>query len=319
MQSAIFRKTVYMKKTSLPRRNFLKKSGNAVAAISLASAPLVACATTNELGPLPLANKDWTIQQVMDLMIDKIPGGKKEQTVDTIKIGDATQKVTGIVSTFMATVEVIEQAAWLGANFIITHEPTFYNHLDEIDWLATDPVYQHKKALLEKHGMVVWRFHDYWHTYRPDGILHGFLNEVGWQEYLDNSRENVCVIPFIKLKDLAAFLKKQFNLTRTFYIGDPEMICENVGILPGAWGGRAHIPFLGKENIEVLIIGESAEWETVEYVRDAAHAGMKKGLIIMGHARSEEPGMRWLVEWLKPMVEGVKITYIGAGDPLKPI
>jgi len=239
--------------------------------------------------------------------------------VDTIKIGDASQKVTGIISTFMATVEVIEQAAWLGANFIITHEPTFYNHLDETDWLENDPVYQHKKALLEKHGITVWRFHDYWHTYRPDGILHGFLQEVGWQAYLDTSRENTCVIPKIKLKDLAAFLKKQFNLSRTFYIGNPNLICENIGILPGAWGGRAHIPFLGKENIEALIVGESAEWEAVEYVRDAAHAGMKKGLIILGHARSEEPGMRWLVDWLKPKVAGVKITFLGAGDPFQPV
>lgn len=308
-----------MKKANLPRRNFIKKSGNTLAAISLASTPLAACATNNAKSTVPLVKKDWTIQEVMDAMIAKIPGGKKEKTVDTIKVGDATQKVTGIITTFMATVEVIEQAAWLGANFIITHEPTFYNHLDETDWLTEDPVYLHKKALLEKHKMTVWRFHDYWHTYRPDGILHGFLKEVGWQSYLDESRENICVIPAIKLKDLAAFLKKQFNLTRTFYIGNPELTCKNVGILPGAWGGRAHIPFLGKENIEVLIIGESAEWETIEYVRDAAHADMKKGLIILGHARSEEPGMRWLADWMQSFVEGVKITYLGAGDPLKPV
>lgn len=308
-----------MKKQNLARRNFLKQTSTSLAAVSLSGIPLAACATNQPTIDHKSTTKDWTIQEVMDLMIKEIPGGKKEETVDTIKIGDASQKVTGIVSTFMATVEVIEQAAWLGANFIITHEPTFYNHLDETDWLENDPVYQHKKALLEKHNITVWRFHDYWHTYRPDGILHGFLQEVGWQEYLDTSRENICVIPKITLKELAAFLKKQFNLTRTFYIGNPDLVCENIGILAGAWGGRAHIPFLGKENIEALIVGESAEWEAVEYVRDAAHAGMKKGMIIMGHARSEEPGMRWLVDWLKPKVAGVKITFLGAGDPFQPV
>lgn len=308
-----------MKKENLPRRNFLKQSSTALTITTIASTPLIACTTAKEMTQNKQMVKDWTIQEVIDLMIAKIPGGKKAETVDTVKIGDATQQVKGIVSTFLATVEVIEQAAWLGANFIITHEPTFYNHLDETDWLEKDPVYLHKKALLEKHNIVVWRFHDYWHTYRPDGILQGFLQEAGWQDYLDNSRENVCVLPEIKLKDLASFLKKQFNLTRTFYIGNPDLICKNVGILPGAWGGRAHIPFLGTENIEALIVGESAEWETVEYIRDAAHAGMKKGLIIMGHARSEEPGMRWLVDWLKPMIEGVKVTHVGAGDPLTPV
>lgn len=308
-----------MKKQNLPRRNFLKQASTSIAAASLASTPLVACAVTKDSITNNSVTKNWTIQEVMDLMIQEIPGGKLETTVDTIKVGDASNKVRGIISTFMATIEVIERAAWLGANFIITHEPTFYNHLDETDWLENDPVYKHKKALLEKHGITVWRFHDYWHTYRPDGILHGFLQEIGWQDYLDSSRENTCVIPKIKLKDLAVFLKKQFNLTRTFYIGNPDLVCENIGILPGAWGGQAHIPFLGKESIEALIVGESAEWEAVEYVRDAAHAGMKKGMIIMGHARSEEPGMRFLVDWLKPKVSGVKITYIGAGDPFQPV
>lgn len=308
-----------MKKQNLPRRDFIKQTSSSIASVSLAGTPLAACTVTNNSNANKLSDKDLTIQEVIDLMIREIPGGKKSQTVDTVKVGDASQKVKGIVSTFMATVEVIEQAAWLGANFIITHEPTFYNHLDETDWLEKDSVYLHKQALLEKHGITVWRFHDYWHTYRPDGILHGFLNEAGWQTYLDKERENVCVIPKIKLKNLAAFLKKQFNLTRTFYIGNPELVCENIGILPGAWGGRKHISFLGKENIEALIVGESAEWEGVEYVRDAAHAGLKKGMIIMGHARSEEPGMRWLVDWLQPKIPAVKVTYIGAGDPFQPV
>ena len=49
-----------------------------------------------------------------------------------------------------------------------------------------------------------------------------------------------------RLAETLLHLKKQFNLTRTFYIGNPDLVCENIGILPGAWGGRAHIPFLGK-------------------------------------------------------------------------
>ena len=77
-----------------------------------------------------------TIQQAIDTIIAAVPGGPPPDTVDTVKIGDPTQPLTGIVTTFLATVEVIEQAAQLGANLIITHEPIFYNHRDETDWLA---------------------------------------------------------------------------------------------------------------------------------------------------------------------------------------
>ena len=72
-----------------------------------------------------------TIQQVIDLILTKIPGAPFSETVDTIKSGDGQQEVKGIVTTMFATIDVINKAAALGANFIIAHEPTFYNHRDD--------------------------------------------------------------------------------------------------------------------------------------------------------------------------------------------
>ena len=40
---------------------------------------------------------------------------------------------------FLASYAVIEQAITKGANFIIVHEPTFYNHRDETAWLMHAP------------------------------------------------------------------------------------------------------------------------------------------------------------------------------------
>lgn len=297
------------------RRKFLKLSSKTLMAAGISS-PFISCSTvSNEKLTM---SKDITIQQAIDIIMSQIPGVTDKATVDTVKIGDVSQVVTGIVSTFMATIEVIEKSVEMGANFIITHEPTFYNHLDQTDWLAEDKVYQYKRALLEKHNIVVWRFHDFWHQYRPDGILTGFLQELGWTNYLDENLENTVAIPSQTLVSLASDIKTKFNLTRTFYIGNPNKQCSRVGILPGAWGGRAHIPFLGKD-IDTLIVGESAEWEAVEYIRDASHAGMDKALIIMGHAESEDPGMRYLAEWLVPLLPGVAIHHISAGDPFVPV
>ena len=80
-----------------------------------------------------------TIQDVIDLIIDAVPGAPKDGSVDTVKSGDPSQAVTGIVSTFLATSAVIEQAIERGANMIITHEPTFYNHLDIRNWRFNPP------------------------------------------------------------------------------------------------------------------------------------------------------------------------------------
>jgi hypothetical protein len=42
---------------------------------------------------------------------------------------------------------------------------------------------------------------------------------------------------------------------------------------------------------------------------------MNKALIILGHANSEEAGMKYCGTWLKQFVTKVPIKFIPAGDP----
>src|SRR5882757_5655873 len=51
-------------------------------------------------------------------------------TVDTFKAGNPDTPITGIAVTMMATMDVLQRASAKGLNFVITHEPTFYAHLD---------------------------------------------------------------------------------------------------------------------------------------------------------------------------------------------
>ena len=291
------------------RREFIKTAGLAVSALPLAGFNII---NHSEL------KADLTIQEAINLILSKVPGEKRKNTVDTVKSSDPNQKLTGIVTTFLATVDVIRAAIEQKANLIITHEPTYYNHLDETDWLKNDPVYQYKRDLLEKNNIVVWRFHDFWHQVRPDGILHGFLGKMDWRDNLNPKLENSVIVPETSMKKLAKQLKKKLGLDRTFIVGNPDMTCSKIGLLPGAWGRDPQISLLQKD-IDVLVVGEVAEWETSEYVRDAAAAGMKKGLIILGHALSEEPGMEYLVEWLKPVLPEVPVFHMASGDAFQKI
>ncbi|HEX3045614.1 MAG TPA: Nif3-like dinuclear metal center hexameric protein, partial [Bacillota bacterium] len=81
---------------------------------------------------------EWTVQAVIDTIITAIPGAPFPETMDTLKVGNSHQKVTGIAVTFLATYHVIEQAIRQGANLIITHEPIFYNGADEIQKFRGD-------------------------------------------------------------------------------------------------------------------------------------------------------------------------------------
>lgn len=257
----------------------------------------------------------FTVQQIIDIILREIPGAPFEKTVDTIKSGNAETIVTGIVSTMFATVEVIRKAIELKANFIIAHEPTFYNHQDETTWLEEDGVYKHKRELLEKNNIVVWRFHDYWHTHRPDGVQMGVLTQLDWRQYSDSENPGMINLPATPLKDIAHHLKNKLGITTLRIIGNTAQECNRVLLMPGASGGRSQIRRLMQEQPDLLICGEVAEWETSEYIRDAIAAGAKRSLIVLGHVQSEEPGMKWLVEWLQPKVKNIKVTHIPSHNP----
>jgi len=256
-----------------------------------------------------------TIQQVIDLILKEIPGAPFSQTVDTIKTGDGQQPVSGIVTTTFATVDVIRQAASLGANFIIAHEPTFYNHTDETSWLENDPVFQFKQDLLKKHSIVVWRFHDYWHTHRPDGVLMGVLTKLNWQNYYNAENPRMIVLPPVTLGEVVEHTKKSLGIRQVRIIGDPKQFCKRIALSPGAAGGTSQIKLLQKEKPDVLIVGEVHEWETAEYIRDAQAMGSPMSLIVLGHAESEEPGMEWLVPWLQPKVGSIKVKHVPSHNP----
>lgn len=256
-----------------------------------------------------------TIKTVIDTIIKRITGEPLENTVDTVKAGDASQIVTGITTTFLATCEVIQQSIDLGNNLIITHEPVFYNHRDEVDWLAGNSVYEFKRQLIEKNKLVIWRCHDYIHRLQPDGIITGMQKELGWKKYAHPSIRDLYIIPKTSLSNLAHILKKKLNIQTVRVIGEPKMICQKVGFLAGAPGGKAQIKFMTSTNPDVLICGEIHEWETSEYIRDALYSGQKKSLIIIGHATSEESGMKYFVDWLHPLIAGVKIIHLPANNP----
>jgi putative NIF3 family GTP cyclohydrolase 1 type 2 len=293
----------------MKRRSFITTTIKAAGAASLLTTPF-----TSQAGDFFSDAKEYTVQDVMDIILKEIPGAPFKQTVDTLKSGTAGQKVTGIVTTMFTTVALIEEAAKLGANFVIAHEPTFYNHLDDPKWVPGNNVVKQKQALLNKYGIAVWRFHDYWHDYNPDGITHGVLRKAGWLNYYKTGSP-VLNLPPATLKDIALHLKTTLNIQHLRVIGNLNQVCSTAALLPGACGGQAQVGAVEENHPDVLIVGELSEWETAEYIRDARQLGAKTALIVLGHSVSEEPGMEWLVDWLQPKVPELKITHIPSADP----
>ena len=101
----------------LSRREF------AAMAASAAAAPFVL--TERSPGAASI-----TAQDVIDRIKKNIGVEWKSETVDVVKAGDPSAIVTGIVTTSMATMSVLQQAVKAGANIVITGQPTFYSRAD---------------------------------------------------------------------------------------------------------------------------------------------------------------------------------------------
>jgi len=241
------------------------------------------------------------------------PAEPPDATVDRILFGSPQAEVTGIAVTFLASQSVLEQAAALGANFVISHEGIFYSHHAGGDHLNGDPVFLAKRKWIEQSGIVVYRLHDHIHRCRPDGITAGLVKALEWESYVREVRPESSIVrlPELSLRELAAHVKDKLGLAALRVVGDLSMPCSRVGLLAGYRGGAATaIPLLGREDVDAVIAGEGPEWETPEYVRDAMRQGRKKALVLIGHAASEEPGMRALAVKLREALPDIPVRFI---------
>ena len=261
-----------------------------------------------------------TARQVIERIQKNVGVTWRSQTVDTFKAGDPDTPVTGIATTMMATYDVLQRAAAAGDNLIITHEPTFYGHLDQTADLAkeNDAVLATRQAFIEKHNLVVWRFHDHWHARTPDGIQTGMIRALGWEKFQNPDNNRLFVIPETTLDGLASSIKQSLGIRTQRVVGDPAMRVTKLALNPGYPGFPGERHMLQRDDVEVLVMGEGLEWETIEYGADAAAEGRHKALIILGHIPSEQAGMEDCARWLKGFVTEVPVEFIATAEPFWP-
>jgi putative NIF3 family GTP cyclohydrolase 1 type 2 len=258
-----------------------------------------------------------TAGDVIQRIKDRVGIPWRAQTVDNIIAGRADIQVRGIATTMMATLEVIQRAAAAGRNMVITHEPTYYSHQDATDALVQDPAYQFKSAFLRGHDMVVFHFHDHWHAMRPDGIALGMARELGWEQNADPANLKEFRFPGVPLERLTGEMRTRLGAATMRVVGDPAL---RVNRVVASWGyytfNPANLP-VNRPDVDAFVVGETREWETVEYVQDLIASGQKKALVVLGHVASEQAGMKYCREWLKGFITEVPVDFIPAPEPFR--
>lgn len=254
-----------------------------------------------------------TAQEVIDRIIKNVAGKPFANTVDVFKEGDPDTRVTGIAVCMFATMDVLRDAIKNNCNLIIVHEPLYYNHLDGISQFKDDAVVNDKRRFIRDNKLVIWRFHDYAHSIKPDGFLAGLAGKLEWKSYATDGVYDQYKLPETTLSEIIRHLKDKFPGTTLNVVGNPKAKISNVCFSPGAPGSMHHINCFNNKNADLVIGGEVSQWETYEYVRDAVAQGKNKAIIFLGHIPSENVGMEYCGNWLKTIITEVPVKFIESG------
>lgn len=237
----------------------------------------------------------------------------RTETVDTFKAGSPDIEVRSIATTGMATFDLLRRAVARGHNFVITHEPTFYNHQDQTTTLEKDPTYLAKQQFIAEHNLVVFRFHDHAHMLRPDPLIVGSARALGLTPYAQPDNPRQYTIPATSLRALVSDFARRLNGRSIRVMGDPDMVVRRIVLGPGSG-----VPVLASspEIFDLSIGGETAEsGGNAEYILDAAAVGQSRAMVLLGHMLSEDWGMQEVADWLRPIVSGVTVEWVPAGEP----
>ena len=231
------------------------------------------------------------------------------RTCDGFKCGDPDAVVTGIAVGWQSLQSSLEEAHALGCNLFITHEPTFYSHMDD-DQAAKDTLpARRKREFLERTGMVVYRCHDTWDTYPGMGIVDS------WGEFLELG-EPIASIPYHNLYDVPS--TAAWELVRRIaqqvkglgeqsvqFIGTAWQMVSRLAIGTGAITRVREMVDMGADVVLLTDDGMST-WREGSWLADLGVPAM-----IVNHMTAEIPGLRKLAQYLRERYPDVPVHFVG--------
>ena len=235
-------------------------------------------------------------------------------TVDTLKAGSPDKEVRKVATCFIATAQVIRQAAAWGADLIITHEPTFYEHRDDVTGLQDDPVIGAKKTLLQQSGMTVYRYHDHAHCKKPDVIVDGLFKKLGWEISWSSFDQPAVLKTPMTARQMAADIQRKLGIAHVRVAGSLDAPLRSLSPMIGSPGEKWQLSALMRPDVDALLAGEVSEWRVCEYARDASLLGQNKAVLALGHAGSERDGMELLCAILQGLDPALETRYFDCGE-----
>ena len=232
-----------------------------------------------------------------------------------IWFGNRDVEISGILLTWMATIEAINKAAEENCNLILCHETPFF----DTNWNTKEPlippwkVNEERKKLLTQNGITVFQAHA---TLDEILITDTFGEVLGLPKPIVQAwrLQNIYEISPTPLRKLANQVKKKMGLKIVRVIGDLNKKVKRIGMAYGGIGLFTNLccwEEMLQWNPEVVIAGETDEY--------AMRYAIDNGLCVIEttHPLSENPGLEKFCNELKKVFPGIKVIFHRCGVPWK--
>ena len=244
-----------------------------------------------------------------------------ETTVDRIIVGDPQTDVSRLLVTWISSFSAVREAVRRGCQMLITHEPTFWVHANEVQTIeGWDPaslrgeLAVRKRRFIEENDLVILRVHDAWDRMPEIGIPWAWARHLGLGEAptaISECRyQHRYDIAPVRLDDFArrvAARTADLGEPAVQVTGAPDRRVSRVGIGTGC---ACDIETFQQMGCDVSIVCDDGTryWGEIQLAADGEHP-----VIRVNHGTSEEPGMATLTAYVNEKLPGVSAEHLPHG------
>jgi putative NIF3 family GTP cyclohydrolase 1 type 2 len=270
-----------------------------------------------------------TAQQIGDRIRARVTSSWNATAGDGLQAGHPETPVTGIVTAWTPSIDVLRRAVAAHANFVVTRECPFWSREAEVRGysgasqtatragMAHDPTFVFKQRYIDEQRLVIWRLASNWDARvatRPVGAL---ARALSWEAFAREPAGRY-VVPKTTVAALAADIQRRLLVHGQRVVGAPDASVSRIALSRGFLLVPDVQKTLHAGDVDLFVAGEPVEWEAFPYVADLMAAGRVKGMILLGNAVSEEPELGDVATWLKTLVPELPVQFMPAGEPFTP-
>jgi hypothetical protein len=249
--------------------------------------------------------------ELIDQILARLGTPSRPRGNDKLVAGDPLTAVTGIAAVEMTTFDALKAAAAARKNLIFTADATWWSDNDDLTRLEGNETFKAKRDFIRANNLVIYRIADHLADTSPSPIAVGAARDLGWDGVASHGADSTSRfrLPPTNLLALSRHVQDRLGARTLRVIGDPSLQVRNVAAIWGRAQQMQAIKLLRSDDVDVLMVGYTFEWEAVLYVQDQVAIGLRKGMILIGEVPARQPGMKNFAEWVRTVVTEVPVEY----------